>query len=171
MPARAGQTWVSTRFHLHLLAAAAGASGVAVAGRTDYYPIKHESLRDAGSRWQLSTTAVLPQQPPTDGGFTEAAAAQLRTDKLALAAALYPPAPTRIHRATKAIRELSRAARRIVAALVHVGDAVAVRVEGLRGVDAAVGGVATQQHRGGQQRREQAPAQHAELGLIPSGVP
>ncbi|MCV7174160.1 hypothetical protein H7H98_00025, partial [Mycolicibacterium sphagni] len=87
---------------------AAGASGVAVAGRTDYYPnpIKHESLRDAGSRWQLSTTAVL--QPPTDGGFTEAAVAQLRTDKLALAAALYPPAPTRIHRATKAIRELSR---------------------------------------------------------------
>ena len=108
VPARAGQTWVSTRFHLHLLAAAAGASGVAVAGRTDYYPIKHESLRDAGSRWPLSTTAVLPQQPPTDGGFTEAAVAQLRTDKLALAAALYPPAPTRIHRATKAIRELSR---------------------------------------------------------------
>ncbi len=27
LPARSGQTWVSTRFHVHLLAAAAGASG------------------------------------------------------------------------------------------------------------------------------------------------
>jgi hypothetical protein len=39
LPARAGQAWVSTRFHCHLLAAAAGASGVALSGRRDYYPV------------------------------------------------------------------------------------------------------------------------------------
>ncbi len=108
VPARAGQTWVSTRFHLHLLAAAAGAGGVALAGRTDYYPIKHQSLLAAGSRWQLGDTGALPEHPPTAGGFPADAVARLSAGKLALAAQLYPPAPTRIHRAAKAIRGLSR---------------------------------------------------------------
>jgi polysaccharide pyruvyl transferase WcaK-like protein len=108
VPARAGQTWVSTRFHPHLLAAAVGASGVAVSGRTDYYPIKHESLVAAGSRWQVSVAGALPESPPADGGFDAATVARLRADKLALAAQLYPPPAPPPSRIRRAIRGISR---------------------------------------------------------------
>ncbi|MDX6355850.1 MAG: hypothetical protein QOF98_2753 [Streptomyces sp.] len=74
-PARPGQTWFSTRFHPHLLASAAGASGVAVSLREDYYGTKHRSLTDHGSPWQLAQLDVLgPEAPavprrPDAGGY------------------------------------------------------------------------------------------------------
>ena len=49
LPAGPGQVWISTRFHMHMLAAAAGADGVAVAVNPDYYSTKHRSLIDRGS--------------------------------------------------------------------------------------------------------------------------
>jgi polysaccharide pyruvyl transferase WcaK-like protein len=93
LPARAGQTWVSTRFHPHLLAAAAGASGLALSGRSDYYPTKHHSLIEAGSHWQLSGSSELPPKPVREGGFAAQGIEQLRRRKSALAAQLYPPTP------------------------------------------------------------------------------
>lgn len=94
LPARPGQTWVSTRFHPHLLAAAAGASGLALAGRRDYYPIKHQSLIDSGSRWQLADTlASLPSVPVRDGGFAPEDVEVLRRRKSVLAGQIYPSAP------------------------------------------------------------------------------
>lgn len=64
LPARAGQTWLSTRFHPHLIAAARGAEGIAVvAHQGDYYRVKHDSV---GSGWpvdtleEAGTPAVLP---------------------------------------------------------------------------------------------------------------
>lgn len=77
-PARPGQAWFSTRFHPHLLAAAAGASGVAVSLRDDYYGTKHRSLTDHGSPWELARCDVLgPQAPqvpqrPAAGGYLPA---------------------------------------------------------------------------------------------------
>ena len=50
-PARRGQRWITTRFHPHLVAAAAGAWGVAIKVSEDYYGVKHESLLSRGSRW------------------------------------------------------------------------------------------------------------------------
>lgn len=94
LPARASQTWVSTRFHPHLLAAATGASGLALSGRSDYYPNKHQSLVDAGSRWRLAESADLPSTPVRDGGFTAEAVGKLRRGKAALAALIYPTAPS-----------------------------------------------------------------------------
>lgn len=94
LPARAGQTWVSTRFHPHLLAAATGATGLALSGRNDYYPNKHQSLIDAGSRWQVSDSSELPSKPMHDGGFTPDTVGLLRQRKARLAARIYPTAPS-----------------------------------------------------------------------------
>jgi hypothetical protein len=66
-PAGAGQRWLSTRFHPHLLAAAAGAWGVAIPVSKDYYRTKHESLVELGSGWALADDLTEPVQPPSTG--------------------------------------------------------------------------------------------------------
>jgi hypothetical protein len=90
LPARPGQTWVSTRFHCHLLAAAAGASGVALSGRADYYPVKHRSLVDDGSRWHVADSADLPHTPSHRGGFDPVTVKSMNREKRALADEIYP---------------------------------------------------------------------------------
>ncbi len=107
LPAHAGQTWVSTRFHPHLLAAATGASGLALSGRDDYYPIKHRSLLAAGSHWQLADSRGLPTAPVRDGGFNAQTVALLRSRKAALADRIYPPLPSfSIRRTVEALRHV-----------------------------------------------------------------
>lgn len=53
--------WLTTRFHPHLLASAAGCSGTAIDAAGDehqqYYQVKHQSVRQAGSLW----TIIRPQ--------------------------------------------------------------------------------------------------------------
>lgn len=51
LPLRADQTWLTTRFHLHFMAAAAGATGKAINIRDGYYNIKHRSLIELGTGW------------------------------------------------------------------------------------------------------------------------
>lgn len=51
LPAHPGQSWLTTRFHFHLLAAAKGADGVAFEINDDYYRVKHQSLVDLGTGW------------------------------------------------------------------------------------------------------------------------
>jgi polysaccharide pyruvyl transferase WcaK-like protein len=98
LPVASGQTWISTRFHPHLLAAAAGASGVAVSVSPDYYAVKHRSLLDLGSRWTMVDAAGndVPDRPD-GGGFTAAALRSCRDAKLAVAEKIYrrkpPPSP------------------------------------------------------------------------------
>ncbi|MCF4120105.1 polysaccharide pyruvyl transferase family protein [Antribacter sp. KLBMP9083] len=55
LPARRGQRWISTRFHTHLLAAAAGASGIALSLNNDYYAVSHAAVVAAGSGWTLGS--------------------------------------------------------------------------------------------------------------------
>lgn len=89
MPARAGQTWLSTRFHIHLTAAAVGASGVAVSVNPDYYLTKHRSLTDLGSNWTLASTLDIPKRP-TQGGFPPEVVATATATKRRTADAIYP---------------------------------------------------------------------------------
>lgn len=87
LPARPGQVWISSRFHFHLLAGAAGAAGVHLPGRSDYYPIKHTSLVDAGSRWiALRDTGA---EPPSAPGFDPETVSRLHAAKRAVADAVY----------------------------------------------------------------------------------
>jgi len=88
LPAVAGQTWISTRFHMHLVAAAAGAAGVAVDIKPGYYTAKHRSLISLGSGWTLTSNLDAPAHRPT-GGFAETVLDRLRSRKRALAREIY----------------------------------------------------------------------------------
>ncbi|NMO00302.1 polysaccharide pyruvyl transferase family protein [Gordonia sp. TBRC 11910] len=90
LPIGVGHTWISTRFHPHLLAAAAGDSGVAIAGHPDYYATKHQSLVDVGSRWSLVTGPGQSPSKPAAGGFAPAARRANVERKTELAQSLYP---------------------------------------------------------------------------------
>lgn len=90
MPAGLGNTWISTRFHPHLVAAAAGDSGVAVIPRPDYYAAKHGSLTAAGSRWTVVADPEVIPDRPIAGGFAQDARARRVSEKHALAERLYP---------------------------------------------------------------------------------
>jgi Polysaccharide pyruvyl transferase len=89
-PARPGQAWISTRFHPHLLAAAAGASGIALSLNAGYYGTKHRSLIEAGSHWTLSEDLSVPARP-AGGGYPADRLAELRRVKSGLADAIYQP--------------------------------------------------------------------------------
>ncbi|WP_425584401.1 polysaccharide pyruvyl transferase family protein, partial [Tsukamurella soli] len=95
-------TWISTRFHPHLVAAAGGDSGVAVVPRPDYYGTKHASLIAAGSRWTVVgdsdgdaatpslQRASIPVRPDA-GGFPTVVRDGNVARKVELAREIYPP--------------------------------------------------------------------------------
>ncbi len=72
LPARRGQRWLTTRYHVHLLAAAAGAWGVALPVKPGYYDVKHQSLIDSGSRWALADPGEPAPQSHGEAGFGSA---------------------------------------------------------------------------------------------------
>lgn len=91
-PARPGQHWYTSRFHLHLSAAAHGAAGTALGVAPGYYDIKHHSLLDAGTGWRyagLENMADLPY-PAADTSFPERCR-RYAAAKQAEAASLYGP--------------------------------------------------------------------------------
>ena len=94
LPARPGQRWLSTRFHPHLMAAAAGSWGVAVPVRAGYYDVMHEALLALGTGWAtLGLDAAgdpsrVPQPPDGGSGFGRRVEA-LSIAKRQLADALY----------------------------------------------------------------------------------
>lgn len=93
LPVSPSQVWISTRFHMHLVAAAAGASGVAISVHPDYYATKHRSLTALGSGWtvleDLEDLAQVPERPRA-GGFAAEQVAELQRAKLDLARSIYP---------------------------------------------------------------------------------
>jgi hypothetical protein len=89
LPARQGQTWICTRFHMHLVAAAGGASGVAVTVKPGYYSTKHRSLLELGTGWELAEDFdVLPPRPT--GALSQDALTRGREAKRRVAAQVYP---------------------------------------------------------------------------------
>ena len=91
-PGRAGQVWLTTRYHFHLLAAACGAAGTALEINEDFYRVKHASLLDAGTGWSLvpSGSGAAPA-PGIDPAF-RVTAARLQRSKVLEAERLYPRA-------------------------------------------------------------------------------
>jgi hypothetical protein len=88
LPAAREQSWLSSRFHMHLMAAAAGAGGVAVSVNSGYYTNKHRSLIELGSGWELSEGLVHPK-PPASGGFPTSRLRDLQDQKVELARSIY----------------------------------------------------------------------------------
>lgn len=92
LPIRAGQYWVSTRFHLHLLASGSGAGGTAISLSPNYYQPKHLSLTELGSGWRVVDTAG---QPLSAGSVKDTEKFPLRArefgqQKWSLARRMYP---------------------------------------------------------------------------------
>ena len=89
LPVRKGQSWYTTRFHPHLVAAASGAKGVAIGILNDYYDVKHNSLLDLGTGWTYAPAFIDEDLPAATGNpsfekRTRELAAQKRTEALSL---------------------------------------------------------------------------------------
>jgi hypothetical protein len=95
LPANSRQTWISTRFHVHMLAAAAGASGVAVSINPDYYATKHRSLAALGSNWTVLEDLDQVPDRPTAGGYAPEVLARLQKAKIEVAKTVYAPVERR----------------------------------------------------------------------------
>jgi len=96
LPANPRQTWISTRFHVHMLAAAAGASGVAVSINPDYYATKHRSLAALGSNWTVLEDLTQVPDRPSAGGYSADTLERLRKAKVEIAKAVYAPVVRRV---------------------------------------------------------------------------
>ncbi len=85
-PSSRDHRWISTRFHPHLMAAAAGAWGVAVPISQGYYANKLRSLTALGSGWDLAPDLgePLPPRPPVHRPFN-GQLAELKAGKTAVA--------------------------------------------------------------------------------------
>lgn len=88
LPAAEGQYWLSSRFHMHLMAAAVGANGVAISVNSGYYTNKHRSLLDRGSSWSLTDGRSVPALP-SGGGFPTDQLRSLQEGKAKLAWSIY----------------------------------------------------------------------------------
>lgn len=90
-PAYAGQEWLTSRFHFHLLAAAAGARGTLINARPGYYDVKHDLLLEWGTGWSMQGTRAddARLRPSGSADFPEVARS-LGARKAAVAAHLYP---------------------------------------------------------------------------------
>ncbi|WP_020658604.1 polysaccharide pyruvyl transferase family protein [Amycolatopsis benzoatilytica] len=99
LPVAAGQTWISSRYHLHLTAAAAGATGVAIDVAPGYYTTKHRSLIELGSGWTLvDAAAEKPPQRPSGTGFPPHVLHECAERKRAVAEAVYGAPASRSRR-------------------------------------------------------------------------
>lgn len=91
LPIGPDQQWVTTRFHFHLLASAAGSRGVALSVKQGYYDVKHSSLTALGSGWVLDDgSASTSPDMPAAGGELARRLPVLAARKRDEAAALYP---------------------------------------------------------------------------------
>lgn len=88
-PAREGQTWLTTRFHFHLLAAAAGAAGAALDIRPGYYDVKHDLLRKLKTGWTDGAPTTGDDIATGSSGEFPGIARRLGEAKAALASRLY----------------------------------------------------------------------------------
>ncbi|MCC3279347.1 polysaccharide pyruvyl transferase family protein [Arthrobacter sp. zg-Y40] len=95
LPVGPDQLWITTRFHFHLLAAAAGARGVALVSRRGYYDVKHASLAALGSGWTLLAPDATPgrRSIPWKRGSLHRRLPALAARKHAEASALYGDGP------------------------------------------------------------------------------
>lgn len=89
LPSGPGARWISTRFHPHLVTAAAGTWGVAIPVSGGYYRTKHQSLTRLGSGWTIAPDLAEPVAPgrpaaePFGGGL-----AAIQAGKVAVADAV-----------------------------------------------------------------------------------
>jgi hypothetical protein len=111
LPLARRQTWITTRFHFHLLAAAAGADGIALPVKPGYYDVKHQSLLDLGSGW-ATTVAGNPLKQPAGAGILSDKLGELSASKESEAKELYGQEKADAPALSRPLLRLSRSAGR-----------------------------------------------------------
>lgn len=89
LPLAQDQLWITSRFHFHFMAAAAGARGVVVEMKKGYYDVKQRSLLELGTGWAVNELPDSLLKPTAPSSF----AVELdhrSADKLREAEAIYP---------------------------------------------------------------------------------
>ena len=105
LPTRQGQTWISTRFHPHLVAAARGVSGIAISVHAGmYYSVKHPSV---GSSWTI-TDLLVPVE--AGAGLSPQHADEKKEQAEELAELIYPM--TRRQQVKMGLKDTLRSAKR-----------------------------------------------------------
>ncbi|WP_183100727.1 polysaccharide pyruvyl transferase family protein [Nocardioides pelophilus] len=94
-PGRPLQTWITTRYHFHQLAAAVGAEGIAIEVDDDYYHTKHQSLAELGTGFAIAPVGSEKLPEPSSDPEYRIKAGRLHRAKLDEAEALYPRQRTR----------------------------------------------------------------------------
>ncbi len=122
LPLSPQHQWITSRFHIHLLAAAAGARGIALGLKPGYYDVKHSSVAALGSGWTVALDASDHRMPEHAGTLAADAPHHIAT-KEAEARRLYP-APTA---AGKLISHRDAAAQRVAGVLRRSAHAARLR--------------------------------------------
>ena len=81
---------MTSRFHLHLLAAACGAAGVAFEIDEDYYRAKHSSLIELGTGWAVAEHGGTGPIMPSGGNNFRVTAQRLARGKVLEAEKIFP---------------------------------------------------------------------------------
>lgn len=89
-PARPGQTWLTSRYHLHLLAAVCGAEGTAFPVDDASSRSQHQSLLEAGTGWGVTASGSGDPAPSALNPEFRLLGARLHAEKSAEAQRLYP---------------------------------------------------------------------------------
>ncbi|WP_188111200.1 polysaccharide pyruvyl transferase family protein [Nocardioides antri] len=89
-PGQPLQTWITTRYHFHQLAAAVGADGIAIEIDDDYYRTKHQSLAELGTGFAIAPVGFEKLPEPASNPDYRLKAGRLHKAKLEEAEALYP---------------------------------------------------------------------------------
>ncbi|GGL26895.1 polysaccharide pyruvyl transferase family protein [Phycicoccus endophyticus] len=89
LPVGPDQVWVTSRFHIHLVAAAVGARGIAVNTGLEYYRVKHESLLRLGTGWALAEAGAPWPSATVDPTFPQRAL-RASEERRQVADTLYP---------------------------------------------------------------------------------
>lgn len=89
-PGRPGQTWVTTRYHFHQLAAAVGADGIVIEIDDDYYRTKHQSLIELGTGFAVAAAGSSELPAPASNPDFRMQAGRLHRSKLEEAERIYP---------------------------------------------------------------------------------
>jgi len=89
-PGRPLQTWITTRYHFHQLAAAVGADGIAIEIDDGYYRTKHQSLAELGTGFAIAPVGFDELPAPASDPEFRLQAGRLHRAKLDEAESIYP---------------------------------------------------------------------------------
>lgn len=88
-PAGENTTWITTRFHYHLIGSSFGSRGIVLTTGSKYYDVKHMSLINNGTGWNIMNIDNVSSYQATKNNEWQQNVAKLSDKKFTLAENLY----------------------------------------------------------------------------------